>query len=90
MMHLAFEEYLFTLRTGLQHAVKPHDMGPNGLLHLRRKAYRGFLSSLNIHRLGRVSTSEHWVNGKDANHYATEAISVNVRTLHSEKKVWPV
>jgi hypothetical protein len=45
----------------LEHAVKSYDMGPPGLVPVRRKMCCGFLSPLKIHRLGRVWTRNPWV-----------------------------
>jgi hypothetical protein len=44
------EVSLFILRSDFLHAVKSYDVGPTALLPLRRKACRGFLSTLKIHR----------------------------------------
>jgi hypothetical protein len=46
-------------------------MGPQALLPIRRKVYRGFLSALNIHRLGWIRTRDLWVQWQA--HYTTKA-----------------
>jgi hypothetical protein len=57
----------------MKHAVKSYDVGNPASFPLRRNFYGGFLSPLKIHRLGRVSTRENWIQCQDANHYTTEA-----------------
>jgi hypothetical protein len=45
----------------LLHVVKPYVMGPPALLPIRRKVCCGFLSPLEIHRIGRARTRNLWV-----------------------------
>jgi hypothetical protein len=64
-MNLAFEIPLVILRSNFLHAVKYYDMGSTALLLLRRMACYGFLSPLEIHRLGRVLSREPWVQWQE-------------------------
>jgi hypothetical protein len=55
------EVFLFILASVFLHTVKSYDMGPPALLPVGRKVSSGFLSTLQIHSLGRIWTREPWV-----------------------------
>jgi hypothetical protein len=56
----------------LLHAVKSYDMGPSALYPIGSKVCCGILSTVKIHHLCRVWTSEPWVQWQ-AHSYPTEA-----------------